>query len=143
MHSSLASPRTRSSCLALALVAALILLLSGWTCRAMFVSCQGVSQPQITSLSPASIQGDTDSVLLTVEGSSFAPQSQILWNGNVLPTTSIDSQHLQTTITQQTFESFGGSVGSSVQISVRSQGNLPDTSCPIDGVSAALTLVIT
>jgi hypothetical protein len=35
----------------------------------------------------------------------------------------MDSHHLQTTVTQQTFDSFGGSVGNNVQISVRSQSN--------------------
>lgn len=40
----------------LALIAALALLLSGWTCSIQFNSCQGVgSQPQITSLSPSSV----------------------------------------------------------------------------------------
>jgi hypothetical protein len=127
-------------------VAALTLLLSGWTtCRAMidFNSCPGaVPQPQITSLSPGAIPGDAESVLLSVNGSGFAPQSQILWNGSALQTTFTDSRHLQTTITQQTFDSFGGSAGSSVQISVRSQGSAAVLGCPNGGNSATLALVI-
>ena len=130
MRSSLGKPF-----LSIALIAALAALLSGWTCSGMFVSCQGVSQAQITSISPGKIPSDANSVPLTVAGSGFTPQSQIMWNGSTLETTFLDSRHLQTTITQETFESFGG--GSSVRISV-SQG----LGCPISGNSAALDLVI-
>lgn len=127
----------------IALIAALPLLLSGWTCNGIFVSCLGaLPQPQITSLSPDIVPGDANSVLLTVEGSEFTPQSQIMWNGSSLQTKFIDSHQLQTTITQQTFDSFGGSVGSSVQISVKAQGSVGDLRCPIGGNSASLTLVI-
>jgi hypothetical protein len=101
----------------------------------MFVSCQGGSQAQITSLSPGNIPSDVNSVPLTVAGSGFTPQSQIMWNGSTLETTFLDSRHLQATITRETFDSFGG--GSSVRISV-SQGS----GCPIGGNSAALDLVI-
>jgi len=129
-----------------ALIAVLTLLLSGWsTCTAMvdFNSCQGSApKPQITSLSPGAVPGDSTSVLLIVNGSDFAPQSQIMWNGNALATTFTDSRHLQTTITQQTFNSFGGSAGSSVQISVKSQGSVAVSGCPNGGNSAALELVI-
>jgi hypothetical protein len=119
----------------IALIAALTLLLSGWTCSGMFVSCQGISQAQITSLSPGTIPRDVNSVPLTVAGSGITPQSQIMWNGSTLETTFLDSHHLQTTITRETLESFGD--GSSVRISV-SQGS----GCPINGNSAALDLVI-
>jgi hypothetical protein len=126
----------------IALIAALTFLLSGWTCSALFVSCQGmVAQPQLTSLSPDTIPSDVQSVLLTVGGSGFTPQSQIMWNGSTLQTKFVDSSHVQTAITQQTFDSFGGSAGSSVQISVRSKGPGAD-GCPIDGNSAVLVLDI-
>ena len=106
MRSSLANLSIR-----VALIASLTLLLSGWTCSALFISCQGVvAQPQITSLSPDSISSDAQSVLLTVDGSGFTPQSQIMWNGSTLQTTFMDSNHVQTMISQQTFDSFGGSV---------------------------------
>jgi hypothetical protein len=65
-----------------------------------------------------------------------------MWNGSSLQTKFINSRQLQTTITQQTFDSFGGAVGSSVQISVRAQGSVGDLGCPIGGNSASLTLVI-
>jgi len=126
----------------IALVAALTLLSSGWTCSALFLSCQGVGQSQVTSLSPDTIPNDAESVLLTADGSGFTHQSQIMWNGNALQTTFLDSHHLQTTVTQQTFHSFGGSMGDSVQISVMSQASFDDLGCPIGGNSATLVLVI-
>ena len=128
----------------IALLVVLALLVSAWgTCNAMidFNSCQGV-QPmaQLTSLSPGAIPGNSESVLLTLNGSGFTPQSQILWDGSALPTVFMDPLHLQTTITQQTFASFGGASGSSVQISVRTLGSA--TGCPLGGNSATLELVI-
>lgn len=120
----------------------LTLLVSAWgTCNAMvnFQSCQGIgSTAQVTSLSPGTIPGDAESVL-TVNGSDFTSQSQVLWNGSAIPTTFMDSHHLRTTITQQTFASFGGSPGSSVQISVRTLG--AGMGCP-GGNSGTLELVI-
>ena len=145
MHSSLVSPCKPSPSIRIALLAALTLLLSGWTCNAIveFNSCQNaVPQPQITSLSPRSIPSDAKSVLLTVDGSGFTPQSRIMWNGSVLETTFTDSRHLQTTITQQIFDSFGGSAGSSVQISVRRETTVADSRCPNSVNSATLALGI-
>ena len=86
--------------------------------------------------------GDSEPVLLIVNGSGFVPQSQIMWNGKALETTFTDSGHLQTKITQQTFDSFGGSRGSSVLIAVRSQGSVPVLGCPNSGNSATLVLLI-
>lgn len=127
----------------IALTAVLTLLLSAWTCSALFISCQGVgSQPQINSLLPDAIPNDAESVVLIVHGSGFTPHSQIRWNGNTMQTTFTDSQHLQTTITQQTFEFFGGSAGSSVQISVSSQGRPRIRDVQLVENSAALALVI-
>ena len=146
MRSSLVNPCKPFPLVRIAFIAVLTLLLAGWTtCSAMvdFNSCQGsVPQPQIISLSPGAIPGDAASVLLTVNGSGFAPQSEIMWNGSALPTTFMDSRHLQTTIAHQTFDALGGSVGSSVQISVRSQGSIAVSGCPNGGNSATLALVI-
>jgi IPT/TIG domain len=142
MRSSLAHHHRSFPLIRVALVAALALLSSGWTCSAIFLSCQGVGQSQVASLSPDTIPIDAESVLLTAEGSGFTPESQIMWNGNALQTTFIDSHHLQTTVTQQTFDSFGGSVGNNVRISVRSQASFDDLGCPIGGNSATLVLVI-
>jgi hypothetical protein len=145
MRSSLVNPCKPFPALRIALIAGLTLLSSGWTCNAMFEfhSCQsGGAQTQITALSPATVFRDAESLLLTVEGSGFTPQSQITWNGSTLQTTFTDSRHLQTTITQQTFDFFGGSAGTSVQISVRSQGSVADMGCPKNGNAGTLLLVI-
>lgn len=125
-------------------VAALALTLSGWTCTAIigFNSCLGVpTTPQITLLSPSAVSVSTDSVL-TVRGSGFVPQSQILWNGNALLTKFVDSQHLQAPITQLTFTQFGGAFGSNVLISVNSPVTATVVGCPIAGSSATLVLII-
>jgi IPT/TIG domain len=143
MPSSFASPRSPFPLVHIGFIAVLTLLLSGWTCRAMFISCQGVGeQPQITSISPDAIPSDQSSVLLTVDGSGFTAQSQIMWNGNALQTTFENSRQLQTTITQQTFDSFGGSTGSNVQISVSSPESISGFGCPIGGSSGSLFVVI-
>lgn len=65
-----------------------------------------------------------------------------MWNGNALQTTFLDSHHLQTTVTQQAFHSFGGSMGNNAQIPVMSQASIDDLRCPIGGNSATLVLVI-
>src|SRR5438128_1654925 len=123
MYSFLARVCKPFSLFRIALVAVLTLLLSSWTCNALFLSCQGVAPLQMTALSPDTVSSNMESLRLTAQGVGFIPQSQITWNGNALPTTFIDSHHLQTTITQQTFASFGGSVGSSVQVAVSSRGS--------------------
>jgi hypothetical protein len=128
-------------------VAVLVLMLSGWTTCAVFFSfnsCPGaVPQPQITSLSPDTISRDAASVLLTVNGSNFVPQSQVLWNGTALATTFVDAHHLQVTITQATFESLGVSAGSNVLISATSPAaSTHVVGCPNGGASFALALVI-
>jgi hypothetical protein len=146
MQSCLANPCKPFHAVRVSFVGILTLLLSGWTtCTAIvnFSSCPGtVPQPQITSLSPDTIPGDAQSVLLIVNGTGFVPQSQIMWNGSALQTMFTDSRHLQAAITQQTVASFGGSAGSSVQISVRSQGSSPVLGCPNGGNSATLALLI-
>jgi len=117
----------------------LTFLLPAWTCSFGFQSCLGdVQQPQISSLSPESIPGDATSALLIVNGRDFIPQSQILWDRNRLQTTYIDSEHLQATITQQTFESFGGYAGNNFLISVESRTSFECS----DEVSSTLVLVI-
>jgi hypothetical protein len=108
----------------IALILVLPCLLSAWTCTAIigFNSCpDALPQPQIVTLLPDTISADDDSVDLTVEGSGFISQSEILWNGSPLPTTFVDSGHLQTRITHQTMASLGGGLaGTNVLISVMS-----------------------
>jgi hypothetical protein len=120
-------------------------LFSARTCSAIvnFMSCPGtVPQPQITALSPRIISLDAARTLLTVNGNGFIARSEIQWNGHAVETTFIDSRHLQTTITQQTFESFGGSGGSGVLISIMSPGSTSIEGSPNGGSSATLVLEI-
>jgi hypothetical protein len=130
----------------IALVSALTLLLSGWTTCTAIVNLGGCSgsmpQPLITSLSPDTLPSDAESIPLIVIGSGFVLQSQIMWNDTPLPTTFTDAHHLQTTITHQTLNSLAGSMGSNVEISVRSQGSVPVVGCPNGGSSATFVLVI-
>jgi hypothetical protein len=146
MSACLVYPRKPFLLVRIALVAILTLLLCGWTtCSAIvdFKSCPGsVPQPMITSISPASIPGNVDSILLIVSGSGFSSNSHIMWNGNALQTTFKDSIQLQTTITQQTLISFGGPAGSNVQISVRSPQSDRLSGCPNGGDSNTLLLAI-
>ena len=131
--------------LRVALVAVMSFALSGWTCSAIigFNSCLGIpAAPQITVLSPNTISRNVSSVLLIVMGNNFVPQSQILWNGNVLATTFVDSTRLEATITQQTFAQFGGSSASSVLISVNSAVPVTVVGCPIPGSSATVVRVV-
>lgn len=127
------------------LVLVLTSLLSAWTCAGFvnFDNCiDAVPQPQITSLSPDTIRANAVPALLSVNGTGFIARSEILWNGNPLQTTFINSSNLQATITEQTFESFGGSTGGSVQISVMSPSSSVVAHCSNGGVSGIIFLDI-
>jgi hypothetical protein len=127
------------------LVLALAALLSAWTCTAVVNhdNCRGaIPYPQIGALSPNPLSADVVASVLTVEGSGFDPQSEIQWNDNPLPTTFIDSRHLQTTVTQETFDSYGGSAGNNVLITVMSPGTTSVSRCPNGGNSSSLILEI-
>jgi len=126
-----------------AFVLAVTCLLSAWTCTAIvnLNGCDSVLQPNIASLSPDTVSTNGTSVLLTVSGTDFVSNSQILWNGHALPTTHVDSGHLQSTITQQTFDSFGGSPGNDVLISVESF-TTGSASCSDFLISGTLALVV-
>jgi len=146
MRSRLVHPCKPFPWVRIALVTLLTLLLSGWTtCTAIvgFGTCPStVPQPILISLSPDTVSDDGESVSLDLDGSDFVPQSEIMWNGNALQTRFVDSRHLQATITQQTFASFGGSAGNSAQISVRSQESTVVLGCPDGLISATLVLLI-
>ena len=127
---------------------ALILLLAGlstaWTCSGLIVlngCADATSHPQIGALSPNPISANLVSEVLSVDGMGFGPQSQILWNKYPLPTTFVDSQHLQTTITQETFGTYGGSAGTTALISVSSPGTGSAVGCT-NGNSSTVILVI-
>lgn len=119
-------------------------ILPAWTCSviASFNGCPTtIPVPQIVLLSPNTVLANAISVLLTVTGNGFVPRSQILRNESSLPTTFVDSRNLQTTITQQTFESLGGSSGSTVLISVVSPASTI-VGCTDGGVSRTQVLDI-
>jgi hypothetical protein len=121
------------------LVVVLAFLLSAWTCTAIvdFDNCTDPApQPHVISLSPDTIPANSVPALIVVDGTGFSPQSEILWNGNSLQTTFLDSRHLQATITQQTFNLFGGSAGVTVLISVRSPASSSVVRCSNGGVQA-------
>ena len=127
----------------IALILVLSFVLSAWTCSVIagFNSCPSiVPSPQIVSLLPNTIPANAAS-LVTVNGNGFVPRSQILWNGNSLPTTFLDSRHLQATITEQTFIAFGGSAGTTAVISVMSPGSTI-VGCSDGGFSGTLILGI-
>ena len=127
------------------LVLVLTWLLSAWTCAAIidFDNCiDAVPQPHVTSLLPDTIAANATPVLLIVNGAGFVPRSEILWNGSPLQTTFVNSSNLQTMITQQTFESFGGSAGGSVRISVMSPASSVVVHCSNGGVSGIIFLEI-
>lgn len=140
--------RDRSYCkpCRIGLVLALASLCSAWTCSAIvnLRPCpNALPYPQIGALSPNPISADTVSVVLTVDGSGFVPQSQILWSGYPLPTTFLDSRHLQTTITQEAFDTYGGSAGKNVEITVTSPGGLNSVvGCGNGGNSSTVLLEI-
>lgn len=125
-------------------LAVLTMVLSGWTtCNAMFFfnGCQS-SAPQLVSFSPRTISSETASTVLTLSGANFTSQSQIMWNGNALPTAFINAGTLQTTITQQTFATFGGTAGTTVQISVTTLASSGMSGCPSGGSSATFVVDI-
>ena len=144
MYPGLVRPNASFPLARVAFLAALTLLLSGWTtCSALFLSCQtSVPEPQIILLSPDDLSIDTEPVIVTVEGSDFEPQSEIMGNNSPLQTRFVDSQHLQTAITQQTLGSLGATPGSQVQISVMTPELSPPAGCPIGSNSATLVLSI-
>jgi hypothetical protein len=109
-----------------------------------FNGCEGtIAQPQISSVSPNPMASNVESVVLSVDGSGFVQQSQIMWNGSALPTTFVDARHLQATITQETLASSGGSGGGTAEISVMTPAGAGAVAgCPNGGSSAGVFLVI-
>lgn len=120
-------------------------LLSAWTCTAIvdFNNCSdAVAQPEIDSLSPDTIAAEAEPALLVVNGTGFTSKSEILWNGNSLQTTFLSSRRLQATITQQTFQLFGGLAGGTVLISVMTPPSSTVVRCSNALVSGTLVLFI-
>jgi hypothetical protein len=66
----------------------------------------------------------------------------VLWNQNLLPTTFIDSGRLQTTVTQETFESYGGSAGKMYRFTVTSPVSTYVVGCANGGNSRTLLIEV-
>ena len=88
------------------------------------------------------ISADIVSVVLSVEGTGLVPQSEIQWNKNSIADHVHRLRHLQEAVTQQTFDSFGGSAGKSVMISVVSPGANSVVGCPHVGNSSTVILEV-
>jgi hypothetical protein len=80
--------------------------------------------PQFTSLSPASAYVGGPAFTLTITGSGFPPDAQILWNGSPMPTTYVSATTLSATIPAQAIAAPG-----SAQITVG--GSNLETSSPV------------
>jgi hypothetical protein len=96
-------------------------------------SCGGVVNnpaPSISSLSPTSINAGQPGFTLTVNGSGFAPQSLIYWNGTAISTIFLTGNQLQATI-PSLFISTPGSAIIEVQ-----------TPAPGGGMTSQLTFTI-
>jgi hypothetical protein len=96
-------------------------------------SCGGVVNnpaPSISSLSPTNINAGQPGFALTVNGSGFAPQSLIYWNGSAISTIFLSGDQLQATI-PSSFISTPGSAIIEVQ-----------TPAPGGGMTSQLTFTI-
>jgi hypothetical protein len=52
-------------------------------------------RPTISSVSPNSISAGSPATVLTINGANFAPDAQVLWNGEPLTTTWVNSDRLR------------------------------------------------
>jgi hypothetical protein len=96
-------------------------------------SCGGVVNnpaPSISSLSPTNINAGQPGFTLTVNGSGFAPQSLVYWNGSAISTIFLSGDQLQATI-PSSFISTPGSAIIEVQ-----------TPAPGGGMTSQLTFTI-
>jgi hypothetical protein len=96
-------------------------------------SCGGVVNnpaPSISSLSPTNINAGQPGFTLTVNGSGFAPQSLIYWNGSAISTIFLSGDQLQATI-PSSFISTPGSAIIEVQ-----------TPAPGGGMTSQLTFTV-
>jgi outer membrane protein assembly factor BamB len=57
--------------------------------------------PVVSALNPSSVQAGVPAFVLTVNGSQFASQSLVLWNGTALSTTYVSSTQLTAQVTAQ------------------------------------------
>jgi len=72
---------------------------AAWNSPATWATTALGSQPLVTALDPLSATMQGPSFTLTVEGSGFVSGTEVMWNGDVLPTMLIDSEHLSAQVT--------------------------------------------
>ena len=95
--------------------------------------------PQVTSVSPASIDHQSLPVTVTVTGSDFESWSKINWNSAPPSTTYIDSQHLSAVITPDMVSAKSGS-GLIFVFTTGQSGAF--VGCTNGGSSSTLTIII-
>ena len=83
--------------------------------------------PVIASLTPASVGAGSPTLLLTVKGSNFAADSQVLWNGATLATQFVDAGEVRAQVDVSLLV-----LGQSVGVAVRN----PTPAARISAVSA-------
>ena len=93
--------------------------------------------PVVSGVAPRSVPQGADA-MITVSGSGFEANSVVLYNGSARPTTFVDSNTLQVTLTANDVKSFGTG-----EISVYNPGPGGSTSTPTELAIAASTPTIT
>jgi hypothetical protein len=63
--------------------------------------------PQLTSVTPATVNRGSDAVVLTIKGSDFVLTGKVLWNGAERPTTFVDGNTLTVAIPSSDLASVG------------------------------------
>jgi hypothetical protein len=86
--------------------------------------------PNVTQISPSLIQAGSSTTTLTVDGTGFTSGSNILWNGQTLPTTFVSAGQMTATVDSSLIQNLGWA-----QVSVT-------TPTPGGGQSAGLPLHI-
>ena len=63
--------------------------------------------PAITGFSPATTTAESDTLLLTINGSNFAANAKAFWNGIALPTQFVNASQLKVTVSATLLETSG------------------------------------
>ena len=72
-----------------------------------FVIGQISTIPTLSSLAPTSVSSGSGTFTLTLNGSNFTPNSAVLWNNSLLPTTYISSTQLTATVSSNLLTTAG------------------------------------
>lgn len=87
--------------------------------------------PAISSLSPASVKAGSPATTLTVNGSNFGANAQVLWNGQPLATTVVNTGQVTVQLSATMLED-----GQSAGVAVRNQS-------PVEEISNAVAFEVT